>query len=277
MAGKKPKWTPDQQKAISERNRDVLVTASAGTGKTAVLSGRCVDIVADGAACPDVRNVLVLTFTEAAAAEMKTRIGEALKSKYIENRDPHLRRQLLLLDAADISTIHSFCKRLISEHFYKLGIDPNFRIIDEDEQNLIKAEIRDEIVLEAYEDAVLCPALVELLNGRSVSGPGSFLNTIIAVHDYLDSVVSRQRLVCRCRRAWRHLTNPLAGQLGKKQQEILLSKLNTCLARLRHTWKLDKHLAGGHWHDQIEEDFIKPHPVVYRADCKTATSKPPRR
>ena len=90
MAGKKPNWTPDQQKAVSERKRDVLVTASAGTGKTAVLSGRCVDIVADSAACPDVRNVLVLTFTEAAAAEMKTRIGEALKSKYIESRDPHL-------------------------------------------------------------------------------------------------------------------------------------------------------------------------------------------
>ncbi|MDO8303766.1 MAG: UvrD-helicase domain-containing protein, partial [Sedimentisphaerales bacterium] len=257
MAGKKPKWTPDQQKAISERKRDVLVTASAGTGKTAVLSGRCVDIVADGTVCPDVRNVLVLTFTEAAAAEMKNRIGEALKNKYIESRDPHLRRQLLLLDAADISTIHSFCKRLISEHFYKLGIDPNFRIIDEDEQNLIKAEIRDEIVLEAYEDAVLCPAIVELLNGRSVSGSGSFLNTIIAVHDYLDSVVSRQNWYAAAEDL-AALVNPLAGQLGKKQREILLSKLNTCLARLRHTWKLDKHLAGGHWHDQIEKDFAAP-------------------
>jgi ATP-dependent helicase/nuclease subunit A len=257
MAGKNPKWTPDQQKAISERKRDVLVTASAGTGKTAVLSGRCVDIVADGTVCPDVRNVLVLTFTEAAAAEMKNRIGEALKSKYLENRDPHLRRQLLLLDAADISTIHSFCKRLISEHFYQLGIDPNFRIIDEDEQNLIKAEIRDDIVLEAYEDAVLCPALVELLNGRSVSGPGSFLNTIITVHDYLDSVVSRPNWYAAAEEL-AVLTDPVAGQLGKKQREILFNKLNMCLARLRYASTLDKHLAGGHWQGQIEEDFIKP-------------------
>src|SRR5512140_1712756 len=128
MATKKPKWTPDQLKAIRHRGRDVLVTASAGTGKTAVLSGRCVDIVADAAACPDVRNVLVLTFTEAAAAEMKTRISDALTDRYIASRDGHLRRQMLLLDAADISTIHSFCKRLISEHFYKLGIDPAFRV-----------------------------------------------------------------------------------------------------------------------------------------------------
>jgi ATP-dependent helicase/nuclease subunit A len=256
VSGKKSKWTPDQQKAISERGHDVLVTASAGTGKTAVLSGRCVDIVADNAACPDVRNLLVLTFTEAAAAEMKTRIGEALKDRYIANRDDHLRRQLLLLDAADISTIHSFCKRLISEHFYRVGIDPNFRIIDEDEQNLIKAEIRDEIVLEAYEDALLSPALASLLNGRNVSGSASFLNIIIAIHNYLDSVVSRPDWYASAEDLYS--SNPLSGQFGQKQRDILLSKLNVCLARLHHTHKLDKHLAGGHWQSQIANDFVAP-------------------
>ncbi|MHC4260746.1 MAG: UvrD-helicase domain-containing protein [Planctomycetota bacterium] len=126
MAEKKIEWTQQQRRAIGARGSDVLVTASAGTGKTAVLSGRCVDIVSDKSVCPDVWSMLVLTFTDAAAEQMRSRIAEQLWDAFAESGDQHLRYQLMLLQGADISTVHSFCKRLITEHFYKLGLDPTF-------------------------------------------------------------------------------------------------------------------------------------------------------
>ena len=140
MAEKKIKWTDQQLRAIVERGSDILVTASAGTGKTAVLSGRCVSLISDKSVCPRVWSILVLTFTNAAAEQMRSRIAEQLHQAFVQSKDEHLRYQLMLLPAADISTIHSFCKRLITEHFYKLGLDPTFRVIESDEQNLLKAE-----------------------------------------------------------------------------------------------------------------------------------------
>ena len=135
MTEKKINWTDQQRRAIAARGNDVLVTASAGTGKTAVLSGRCVSLLSDQGICPDVLNVLVLTFTEAAAEQMRSRIAEHLTNLFRESRDPRIGHQLLLLQAADISTIHSFCRRLIAEYFYKdtLGLDPVFSVIDADE------------------------------------------------------------------------------------------------------------------------------------------------
>ena len=97
MAEKKIEWTKQQSEAIKNRGSDVLVTASAGTGKTAVLSGRCVDIVSEKT---DVRNMLVLTFTDAAAEQMRQRIAEQLADAYSKTKQPHLRRQILLLSGA---------------------------------------------------------------------------------------------------------------------------------------------------------------------------------
>ena len=99
MAEKKVKWTEQQKRAIDARGSDVLVTASAGTGKTAVLSRRCAQIVSDKSICPDVGCLLVLTFTEAAAEQMRWRIAEQLRQAYLERRDSHLRRQIILLHA----------------------------------------------------------------------------------------------------------------------------------------------------------------------------------
>ena len=129
----KIKWTDQQAQAIAARGRNVLVTASAGTGKTAVLSGRCVSLVGDAVLCPNVLNMLVLTFTEAAAEQMRARIGQQLRDTFRQTHDRRLHRQLVLLQGADISTIHAFCKRLISEHFHELSLDPAFRVIDADE------------------------------------------------------------------------------------------------------------------------------------------------
>ena len=180
MAEKKIKWTDQQKRAIKARGSDVLVTASAGTGKTAVLSGRCVNIISDKS---DVRNILVLTFTEAAAEQMRSRIAEQLRDAFLEKPDSHLRYQLMLLQGADISTIHSFCKRLITEYFYKLALDPTFSVIDSDEQKLLKAEVLEKTIDWAWQQSNLQAALEQLLYRRDLRTNNGFLARIIHLSD----------------------------------------------------------------------------------------------
>ena len=140
-------WTSQQKTAITQRDRDLLVTASAGTGKTAVLSQRCLDILCEPNTQTSVLNMLILTFTDAAAREMRTRIREQLMEVVTQDRRlHHLQKELWLLPAARISTIHSFCKQVITEHFHTLGLDPGFRLIDTDEQRLLKTEALEQRV-----------------------------------------------------------------------------------------------------------------------------------
>lgn len=130
-------WTREQQKVIELRNRNILVSAAAGSGKTAVLVERIIRILTDRDNPVDVDRLLIVTFTEAAAAEMKERIRGAIE-KELENRpeDVHLQRQATLIHSARITTIHSFCLSVIREHFHVIDIDPGFRIAEEGELKL---------------------------------------------------------------------------------------------------------------------------------------------
>ncbi len=254
MAEKKIKWTDQQQRAIKARGSDVLVTASAGTGKTAVLSGRCVNIVSDKA---DVRNILVLTFTEAAAEQMRSRIAERLKDAFEAKPDSHLRYQLMLLQGADISTIHSFCKRLITEHFYKLGLDPTFSVIDSDEQKLLKAEALEKTIDWAWQQNNLQAALEQLLYRRDLRTNDGFLAKIIHLSDFLDGVVSRQNWYERAARL-AEVTNPLGSGLAEKQKQIINDKLQAILNQLRHAQQLAESEATADQTKWLRSTHIKP-------------------
>ncbi|MHC4575667.1 MAG: UvrD-helicase domain-containing protein [Planctomycetota bacterium] len=271
MAEKKIKWTQQQLRAIVARGSDVLVTASAGTGKTAVLSGRCVDIVSDKAACPDVLSILVLTFTEAAAEQMRSRIAEQLKEAFGEKADPHLRHQLLLLQGADISTIHSFCKRLITEYFYKLGLDPTFRVIDADEARLLKAEVLEKTIEWAWQQSNLTQGLQQLFHRRDLrTADGQlfhrrdlrtadgFLARIITLSEFLDGVVSRENWYERAA-VLAGAANPFAGELGDKQKQLIEDKLQSIIKQLEHAKNLyENQNPGGEWAGQCQETFIEP-------------------
>ncbi|WP_280770916.1 helicase-exonuclease AddAB subunit AddA [Salipaludibacillus daqingensis] len=144
-------WTDDQWKAISADGNNILVAAAAGSGKTAVLVERMIRKVSDTDNPIDIDRLLVVTFTNAAAAEMRHRIGEAIEKKL--NDDPrslHLRRQLSLLHRANISTLHSFCMNVIRKYYYDIDIDPNFRILDDTEGQLIREEVIDDLFEEEY-------------------------------------------------------------------------------------------------------------------------------
>lgn len=145
-------WTKQQQKVIDQRDADILVSAAAGSGKTAVLVERIIQKITDDEHPLDVDHLLVVTFTKAAAGEMKERIMAALDEKVREfPGNQHFVKQLSLIHKAQITTIHSFCMNLIRDYFYVLGIDPNTAPGDEGRLSAIRKEVLDDLLEEAYE------------------------------------------------------------------------------------------------------------------------------
>ncbi|MBR7162318.1 MAG: UvrD-helicase domain-containing protein [Clostridia bacterium] len=143
-------WTPAQRDAIESKGYSVAVSAAAGSGKTAVLTRRIIERVCeeDG----DISRVLVVTFTKAAAAELVSRIADALSKKLAENpENAHIRKQSLLVSSAHISTIHSFCLDLIRTNFQKLNVPPDFSAGDETEIRLLMNEIAEELISDYFE------------------------------------------------------------------------------------------------------------------------------
>lgn len=149
----KTRWTEEQLSAIETRNCNLLVAAAAGSGKTAVLVERIIRIITNEENPVDIDKLLVVTFTNAAAAEMRERIAAAV-SKELE-RNPNsksLQRQLTLLNRANITTMHSFCLDVIKNNFHRINLDPSFRIGDQTEVILIKNEVIEELFEDKYEE-----------------------------------------------------------------------------------------------------------------------------
>ncbi len=146
-----PKWTEDQRNAIELKGCNILVSAAAGSGKTAVLVERIIKLITDDKV--DIDKLLIVTFTSAAAGEMRERILNALTSKIEEGvrNEEHLRRQITLLNKASITTVHSFCIDVVRKNFHLIDIDPAFRIGDATEINIIIQEVLDELMEREYE------------------------------------------------------------------------------------------------------------------------------
>ncbi len=145
-------WTPEQRDAIAHSGSSLLVSAAAGSGKTSVLTERCVHLVCDAERRCHISQLLVVTFTEAAAGEMRSRIETALRERARRTADDvHIRRQLALVEHASISTLHGFCNRLLRQHFHRLGLDPGFRVLDGDEAALLRLELVRELFTEHYD------------------------------------------------------------------------------------------------------------------------------
>lgn len=148
-----PKWTSDQEKAIKVRGKNLLVSAAAGSGKTAVLVERIVRLITEDMI--DINKLLIVTFTNAAAGEMRERILDAI-IKEIEKGseyEEHLRRQITLLGRSYITTLHSFCIDVVRKNFHLVDIDPSFRIGDMTETSILIQETLDELLEEEYKEA----------------------------------------------------------------------------------------------------------------------------
>ncbi len=146
------KWTEEQMQVIRLRNKSILVSAAAGSGKTAVLVERILRKMLDPEHPVDIDRMLIMTFTRAAAAEMKTRIQEALEAAIKENPgNAHLERQMALVHTAQINTIHGFCAWVLKNYFHLIDLDPACRIADEGEMTMIKGEVANRLMENHYQ------------------------------------------------------------------------------------------------------------------------------
>ena len=180
-------WTTEQKQCIDARGGTVLVSAAAGSGKTSVLVQRVIGLVTDPEHPVDVDRLLVVTFTKAAAAEMKQRLAAALSSLLAEHpEDQRLQRQQMLLPGAQISTVHGFCSGLIREQFHLLGLPPQFKVAEETETALLKEEAAGEVVEEMYaEGGDAFRELAALLSpGRDDRG---LFRAVLRIHDFVQS------------------------------------------------------------------------------------------
>ena len=186
-----PKWTPAQRAAIEDRGGALLVSAAAGSGKTAVLTERAVRLITDPEHPVDADKLLIVTFTNAAAAELRARIGQALLR--LSQQQPHntsLRRQRMLLQRAPICTIDAFCLDLLHKHFQALDIPPDFAPADPGSVEVLRASALAETLENAYRDPDFC-AFADLYGkGRTDQAAG---NTILHVYDFLRALPDYDR------------------------------------------------------------------------------------
>lgn len=180
-------WTKEQQNAIDARRGTVLVSAAAGSGKTAVLVQRVMERLCDPISPTDADRLLIVTFTKAAAAEMRERIESKLAAMLEQSPgDRQLKRQQMLLRRAQISTIHSFCSRVIKENFYKLNISPDFSIVDSSELELLRQKAVNEVLQQAYEEgSSVFYQLVETFSGER--DDKNLIAAVLQVYDFTRS------------------------------------------------------------------------------------------
>ncbi len=181
------KWTEEQFKAINTRQCNLLVAAAAGSGKTAVLVERIIKMITNKENPVDIDRLLVVTFTNAAAAEMRERIAVAISRELDKTPDSkNLQRQLTLLNRANITTMHSFCLDVIKNNYHKIDLDPSFRIGDQTEGILLKAEVMEELFEEKYdEDNRDFIDLVEIFN--SYKNDDNLKELIINLYNFVMS------------------------------------------------------------------------------------------
>ena len=150
IADNKTKFTPEQQAAITHRGTSLLVSAAAGSGKTRVLVERLLNRIDEGS---NIDEFLIITYTRAAAHELKERISDGLYGRQKQNhKKTHYRRQLMLCSTASIDTIHTFCGEVLRENAHIAGLPPDFRVIDENESAIIKREVISDVLDFAYEE-----------------------------------------------------------------------------------------------------------------------------
>jgi ATP-dependent helicase/nuclease subunit A len=185
-------WTTQQRRAIETVDRDVLVSAAAGSGKTAVLAERCAYLVADAPEpfrC-DVDQLLVVTFTDSAAAEMRSRIHKSLKAKaaYAPD-DRRLRGQVDLVDTAQISTLHAFCMSIVRRWFHRAGVDAMSPMLSQDEGVLLRHDVIDGLFEQLYAgDDAFTKRFLELIEDYGLGSDGAIKQFVLKLSGFLESI-----------------------------------------------------------------------------------------
>jgi len=239
MSNRLDKFTPQQRDAITSLGKSLLVSAAAGSGKTAVLAERCAFLVCDAPPphrC-DVDQLLVVTFTNAAASEMRQRIGQALHERQRDASEDSeaIGRQIALIDRAHISTLHGFCAWLLRQHFSTAGVDPNFATLADDEAVLLRNEVARDLFADRYrtDDS---GEFQRFIDGYGDGEDENLAKQVIRTHDLLCSMIDRDRWIDEAQARVREaIEKPLVeSQLGTELLALIRTRLADCQRRCRH-------------------------------------------
>jgi ATP-dependent helicase/nuclease subunit A len=227
-----PQWTDAQKRAITTRGRSLLVSAAAGSGKTAVLAERCAYLACEGKDACDVDELLVVTFTEAAAAEMRKRIQDSVieRVRNAVRPDKRLLRQAALVEHAHVSTIHGFCSQLLHENFSLAGIDPHFSMMDGDEARQLRRQVARELFDDCYEREGSDPFRA-FIDAYGDGNDDALLEQVQRAHEMLCSLAQPEAWM---RKSMDRLTE--AGRKPLKDSELgqnLLHEIEAMLTRLQ--------------------------------------------
>ena len=238
-----PKWTPAQRAAINDRGGALLVSAAAGSGKTAVLTERAVRLITDPDHPADADRLLIVTFTNAAAAELRARIGQVLlRRSQAEPGNASLRRQRMLLQRAPICTIDAFCLDLLRKHFQALDIPPDFSPADPGSVETLRASALSETLENAYRDPDFC-AFADLYGkGRTDRAAGE---TILHTYDFLRALPDYDKKLDEFlapweaengfdSTCWHDILLAEAARCAKAARELLTAALADC----REDWAI---------------------------------------
>lgn len=238
-------WTPEQLRAIQTTGAGILVSAAAGSGKTAVLAERCAQLVCDEANPCDVDELLVVTFTEQAAAEMKSRIAMALRRRHQLAPTPRLARQLALVEHAQVSTLHGFCARILRQHFQLLDLDPAFGVLDGDEAKLLRCEIARDLFDQHYDNPD-DDRFGQLIDYYGQGNDQPVIGRLLRTHDLLRSLIDPENWIDRARRNIAQSAGDDFSQspLGRQLHQKIAQSLQAVSQRAQECRRLFQSLNG---------------------------------
>lgn len=262
-----PKWTPAQRAAIADRGGSLLVSAAAGSGKTAVLTERAVQLITDPEHPVDADQLLIVTFTNAAAAELRARIGQALlRLSQQQPGNAALRRQRMLLQRAPICTIDAFCLDLLHKHFQALDLPPDFVPADPGSVETLRAAALAETLEKAYEDPDFC-AFADLYGkGRSDQAAG---RAVLQVYDFLRAMPDYPRRLTEmltpwqqengfCRSIWQTVLLEAAVGRASAAVELLTGALADCQEDFAQAQEEAACTGKAKKIDAVKEKFAEP-------------------
>ena len=181
-------FTDEQKRVINIRDKNVLVSAAAGSGKTAVLVERIFSLISDEKRGIDIDHLLVVTFTKAAAAEMRERVHKRIAEElYKHPENAHLQKQYALVHRAMITTIDAFCQNVLRNHFHEIGLDPDFRVMDEGEKQLMRKDVLSQLLEEKYREGDEAFADAAMFFAPKSAGDLEFEECILELQNYSES------------------------------------------------------------------------------------------
>ena len=261
------KWTKEQLQAIEEQGSNILVAAAAGSGKTAVLVERIIHKILEQKI--DIDKMLVVTFTNAAASEMRERILEAIYKKLEqETENSHLQRQIMLLNKASICTIHSFCLDVIRNHFYELDLPSNFRIADTTEIDLLKQEVLEDLFEQKYLENN--QDFIDLLETyTNYHGDEALQELILSIYRFIQSIPYPEKWLEEKLELFSQ--SPKSGFETTEYGQVILNEikelLEDCILRLQKTeHDLSRIMELTKFRQVISEDIIALQFVLQEID-----------